>query len=96
MNGKSRKLKNWYCQECGGEVWFTYERPSATFSIEDGKIVRMDNNDVFQSQGLIFHCCNDVEHEIQPPYPSRLHRVFSDWCSSVENYFYDNSLYGDI
>jgi hypothetical protein len=93
---KTKGLKKWYCPECGGEVWFTYERPSATFAIENGEIVRMDNNDVFQSQGLFFHCCNDAEHKIEPHYKSRLWKIFSKWCTAVENNFYGNSNNGEL
>lgn len=94
---KTKKLKKWYCQECGGEVWFTYEQPSATFAIDGlGKMVRVDNNDFLSQPGLVFHCEHDVDHKIEPHYKSRLHRVFMDWCSTVENDFYDNSRYGEL
>lgn len=89
-------LTKFYCQECGGEIFLTYERSSSTFGIsDDGTLVRVDQ--LTDEEGLHFHCENDLEHTINPPRGTRLYKLFEKWCDQMEEHFYLKfKQFGDI
>jgi len=82
-------MKNKYtCADCGNEIIFIYETPSKAFSIEDGKLVRNDNN-LIDNPELIPYCSYDKEHVIEP----QDNVAFWTWIDEVEFYFKENGLY---
>lgn len=56
------------CKECGADVVCDYIKPCMSFRIEDGQVVRDDNNDAWQPRGdgpyVVFYCSEDRGHEI--------------------------------
>jgi hypothetical protein len=84
-------LKQMYCPECGGEIHLTYERTPTTFNISNGKLKKV--NYVRPDNELIFHCENDIGHNIKPKHKSKQYILFRMWCESVEEHFYNNSLW---
>jgi hypothetical protein len=56
------------CKECGADVAVDYIKPCMSFRIEDGEIIRDDNNDAWEPRGdgpyVVFYCSEDREHEI--------------------------------
>jgi len=87
-------LKKKYCPVCGGEVLFTYERPSTTFIINKTGSLSVYNNNFLEGPELIPHCENDREHEIIPHTNTKLYKLWEQWMDEVEGYFYDNNLGG--
>ena len=77
------------CPECGGEIIFTYETPTKTYSIEDGDLVRADNN-MSDDSVFIARCSNDTEHDLAGPGEDV---DFWTWVDSVEMYFYERGIY---
>ena len=67
-------LKKMFCQECGSEIVVTYDVPQRNFEIIDGKVKETTNH--FNSPGIIFHCSNDMEHEVGS--------LGSKWVDTVE------------
>lgn len=82
-------MKNKYtCAECGNEIIFIYETPSRVFSIEDGELVRDDNN-MTDNADFIPYCSFDKEHTIYPGNDME----FWNWINEVEFYFKEKGLY---
>ena len=76
------------CSECGNEIIFIYETPSKVFSIENGSLVRSDNN-ITDNPELTPYCSYDKAHIVEP----QDDREFWDWVNEVEMYFKDRGLY---
>lgn len=74
-----------YCPICNGEILFSYITPEKTYTIEDGKIIREDNN-LNDVPYLEFYCSNDKEHDIDTG------EIF-EWSDQVETDFYQNGSY---
>ena len=82
------------CPICGGPIMLEYIRPDLYFYIENGKIERDDNNDMWEGKNpyLRFRCSNDSEHDIESktiiddPEDTSLF----DWMQEVQNEFYDS------
>lgn len=81
--------KEFYCSECGAEIIFMYETPSKSFHIENGTLIRDDNN-LMDNPELTPYCSNDKEHTIEPEIDSM---EFWRWTNEVEMYFIENNLY---
>ena len=56
-------MKKRYCPECGGEIMITRRLPDRSWIIGEQEFVRADNN-ITDDDELIFHCVNDMEHDI--------------------------------
>lgn len=85
------KLTRMCCAECGAEIIMTYERPNTTFCINNnGRIERHDNN--IEGCHLLFHCSEDMEHDITPIYNTKLYKLFMRWNREVEGDFYDREM----
>jgi len=80
-------IKTKKCKQCGGDIVFSYETPTKTFVIEDGKIVRDDAwaGPYYDNPQLVFHCSNDVEHDIDS-------EEISKWSEEIEKIFYTKIL----
>lgn len=76
-------LETFYCKECGGEVLVTITPLASTFRITKGKVIRYDNKDSSYNDGVVFHCENDMEHDITPPEGTKLYKIFDEWGESV-------------
>jgi len=83
-----------YCPICGGEVLFTYERPSTTFIINKNGGLSLYDNNFLDGATLIPHCENDREHEISPHVGTKLYRLWEQWMDKVDEHFYDNKMGG--
>jgi len=86
------KLTKKYCPICGGEVLFTYERPSTTFIINDHGILEAYDNNLSLGAELIPHCENDREHVIHPNIKTKLYKLWEQWFNEVEEQFYGGNL----
>lgn len=86
------------CPVCGGPVMITYIRPSFDFYIEDGKIERDTNKDLWHGKDpyLDFHCTNDRTHNLHIG-PSIVESMNAqiDWEEKVTEYFYEK-IWPDI
>ena len=62
-------IKSRDCPVCGGPIMFSYVRPDFDFDIEDGKIVRDTNKDLWHGKDpyLDFYCTNDRTHDLNQP-----------------------------
>lgn len=63
------------CKICGGAIVCTYQREDLYFYIEDGKVKRDTNPDLWAGYPFVFHCSNDREHPIV---------LDSSWCDEFE------------
>lgn len=82
-------MKNKYtCAECGNKIIFDYETPTKSFRIENGSLIRDDNNLVDHPE-LIPYCSYDKEHTIE----AQDDLGFYKWIDEVEFYFEENGLY---
>ena len=79
------------CAECGAEVIMTYERLNTTFCINDKGIIEKHDNNI-EGNALIIHCSEDLEHEVRPPYNTKLYKLWLQWEQQVDEDFYDNHL----
>jgi len=61
-------LKNQHCAECGAEIVFQYIKPSKSFRISNGQIIRDDAWTGKRYDDPYFHyiCSEDSEHDIDP------------------------------
>ena len=77
-------MKKMYCPECGGEIVVTREVEPLTFAISlDGDVLEDISNVLCHDAELIFHCCDDREHDIEShPDPN-----YGKWRDKVEDYF---------
>jgi len=84
------------CSICGGPIMFTYVHPDNDFYIENGKIERDRNNDIYSATHpyVEFRCVNDITHDIE-------HKTIADdpeddslmdWMIKVENIFFKDVL----
>lgn len=87
-------LEKRYCPICRGEVVFTYERPSTTFSINEKGTLSVCDNNFGMGPELVPHCENDKEHVIQPQINTKLYVLWERWLNTIEEYFFDNNLGG--
>lgn len=79
-------MKTMYCRVCGAEIVITYMRSDKSFRIQNNSLVRDDNN--FGDNELIFHCSDDMEHDIDPqPQDEISIDEFYEWEEEVEKYF---------
>ena len=78
------------CPICGGEVMFIYVRPDFTFYINEGKIERDTNNDLWEGKDpyIRFRCVNDELHAIDIQ-EGRPIDSFSNWKEDVTKEFYE-------
>ena len=78
------------CPICGGEIMFEYIRPDFTFYINEGKIERDRNNDLWEGKDpyLKFRCVNDKLHDIETQ-EGRPIDSFSNWTEDVTKEFYE-------
>lgn len=76
------------CPVCGGQIAFSYVRPTYDFYIADGKIKRDTNKDLWDGVDpyLDYYCTNDKTHDLEgdPTDDS-----FSKWKEEVEREFYN-------
>ena len=84
-------MKKRYCPECGAEIYVTWHVPqecySATFEITKEGLKRNDNNDIYSPE-LIFHCSDDMEHNVNPdPQNKEEFSKWLDWTSKIEDNF---------
>lgn len=80
------------CPVCGGPIMFRYVRPNFDFDIEDGKIVRDKNKDLWDGTEphLDFHCTNDRTHELnQPSLVDESFNSQAEWEETIEEEFYE-------
>ncbi|MFW9871835.1 MAG: hypothetical protein ACFFG0_01950 [Candidatus Thorarchaeota archaeon] len=77
------------CPECGAEIIFIYQTPERSYRIENGTLVRDDNN-ITDNSELNPYCSNDREHVLEPP---GTNAEFWTWSDSVEQYFLERGLY---
>jgi len=75
-------LENKTCKECGHDIVFSYETPTKSFNIVDGRIVRDDawTGPHYDDPELIFYCSNNKEHDID-------HEDIIKWSDEVEVIF---------
>jgi hypothetical protein len=56
------------CKECGADVAVDYIKPCMSFRIQDGQVIRDDNNDAWEPKGdspyVLPYCSEDREHDI--------------------------------
>ncbi|MGD2071989.1 MAG: hypothetical protein PVG65_00660 [Candidatus Thorarchaeota archaeon] len=79
------KHKKVYCPECGGEIVMKYRRRSQYFYLnDDGYIERDKNNDLFEDEGIIFICSNDLEHNVNLFENSEDYVAFEFWKTEIE------------
>jgi hypothetical protein len=85
-------IKSRDCPVCGGPIMFSYERPNLDFYIEDGKIVRDTNRDLWYGKDpyLAFYCTNDITHNLEGPMlVDSSSSAQSDWETAIEEEFYE-------
>lgn len=81
---ETKEIANWYCPACGGEIVFTFERPSITYSLVNGKVQVASN--FIEPEGLVFHCENDREHIIEPT-SKKIRLLFAQWTQDVQDQY---------
>ncbi len=81
-------MKKKYCAECGNEIIFKYETPTKSFRINDGCLIRDDNN-LTDSSELAPYCSYNKEHTVEPQDDLE----FWKWVDEVEFYFKEKDLY---
>lgn len=84
------------CPICGGPVSLEYVRPDFFYDIEDGKIVRDTNHDLWDGTKpfLRFRCSNDMTHNLEIVEETGMPNTdLTDWMQRVEKEFYDKKLY---
>lgn len=86
-------LKKMHCRICGGDIVVMYKTYPTTFEIKNGKLVVEDS--LRPNNELEFYCDRNPDHDIFPPIDSKQHKLFMKWCDTVEEYFYNNSLWGE-
>lgn len=85
-------IKSRDCPICGGPIMFSYVRPEFEFNIEDGKIVRDSNQDLWNGKDpyLDFHCSNDGTHDLEGPLlVDASHLAQTEWEESISEEFYE-------
>lgn len=91
-------IKSRDCPVCGGPIMFSYVRPDFEFYIENGKIVRDKNEDLWFEKDpyLGFHCSNDRNHDLEQPQltdPKSDSQL--DWQQTIREEFYAK-IYPDL
>ena len=84
------------CPICGGQIMFEYVRPDFFFYIEEGKIKRDTNHDLWEGTDpyLRFRCTNDITHELELDPKSGLpDMILKGWMEEVEEKFFREKLY---
>ena len=87
-------MKKKFCKTCGAEIYVTWDVPkecySATFEITEKGLVRSDNNDMqMYSPQLVFHCSDDMEHDIEPdPQDKESLLKWKEWEDEIEEHFH--------
>lgn len=78
-------IENKKCPFCNADIVFSYERPSFSFRIEDGEIVRDDawTGTGYDDPFFSFHCSNDKEHDIHLD-------ELGNWMDSIEFAFHNH------
>jgi len=91
-------MKKMFCRVCGAEILVTFEFPSITYTVEDNALIKEDINTAFDGQktGLVFHCSDDHDHDLQPRSDELISMEEWDcWTDYVELYF-DSKIYPTI
>ena len=70
-------MRKRYCVECGGEIMITRRVPERSWTIGEENFDRADNN-ITDDPDIIFHCENDLEHDIGIDSPS-----FDRWQDEI-------------
>lgn len=84
-------LEQKFCEQCGASIDVHYIIPTKIFKIEDGNLVRDDNNDAFKGGPfLVFLCSEDTTHEIGD------NKELNEWFNEVEDKFYEEKKYDDL
>jgi hypothetical protein len=84
-------LKTKKCAECGAEIIFQYIKPSKSFRVENGQIIRDDawTGPEFDNPYFHYQCSEDSEHRIDP------NDELLEWFVDVEQEFKDGGHYDD-
>jgi len=80
------------CPVCSGPIMFSYVRPDFDFDIEDGKIVRDTNKDLWDGKDpyLHFYCTHDKTHDLaHPTLLDASHLSQSNWEQEIITEFYE-------
>jgi hypothetical protein len=86
------------CPVCGGPIMITYIRPDFDFYIEDGKIQRDTNGDLWYGKDpyLEFYCTNDKTHDLEQDLSIVEHRnAQQEWQEDVQKEFYEK-IFGEL
>ena len=75
-----------YCNNCGAQINIHYIGPPKIFIIENGQLIRNDNNDTFS---LEFLCSENSEHNIGE------RKDLINWIQSVEYVFQQEKKYDE-
>lgn len=85
------------CPVCGGAIVIVYVRPDLTYYIENGKIVRDTNNDLWDGTEpfLRFQCSNDALHDMEAKtiFDDPKDTSLRDWMEMVQKEFYEGAHY---
>jgi len=90
----NKDIKSKDCPICGGPIMFEYIHPTNDFYIEDGKIERDGNLELFNRSYVRFRCINDLTHDLESktivndPDDNSL----TEWMQKVEEIFYKDVL----
>jgi len=83
------------CPICCGAIMLCYIRPDFEYYIQEGKIERDTNNDLWEGSDpyLDFHCSNDRLHDINTPQEGRPADSMQAWIEDVTKEFYEKGYY---
>ncbi len=80
-------MKKMFCRVCGAEILVKFEFPSITYAVENNALIKEDNA-IFIKPGLVIHCSDDFEHDLQPTSDDHISMEQWDcWVDDVELYF---------
>ncbi len=81
------------CPVCGGPIMIEYIKPDMFFNIENGKLVRDTNHDLWDGTDpyLRFVCTNDSEHDMEAKtiMDDPEDRSLMEWMEKIEEEFYE-------
>ena len=81
-------MKKMYCPICGAEIMITRKVPDRSFTIEENFLESADHDPFGYPSDLIFHCMDDIEHNIEPQPDSKVTPSdFHEWQDEVEIIF---------